>query len=104
MLQTAPRSRVAPLPALNPRRGVHPQTRLALLLMAPALVVVAAVFLYPAALTLTFSVAEVNLITFGVDHFVGLEHYQNVLSDPALRAVATRTVYFGGLVALLTLV
>jgi ABC-type sugar transport system permease subunit len=77
---------------------------LALVLVAPALLVVAAVFLYPAVLTLVFSVAEVDLATFGVDHFVGAAHYERLLRDPTLRAVAVRTLYFGGLVALLTLV
>jgi ABC-type sugar transport system permease subunit len=84
--------------------NIHPQTRLAALLVAPALFVIAGVFLYPALLTLVFSVAEVDLATFGVDRFVGAAHYQDLLSDPALRAVALRTLYFGGLVAGLCLV
>jgi multiple sugar transport system permease protein len=93
------------MPHTAPRRiGLHPRTRLALVLVAPALVVVAAVFLYPALLTLVFSVSEVDLATFGVDRFVGTAHYERLLSDPALRAVAVRTLYFGGFVALLTLV
>ena len=102
MLQTAPQ--VASLPAASRRAGMHPRTRLGLLLAAPALLVVAAVFLYPALLTLVFSVANVDLATFAVDQVVGLQHYQRVLNDPTLQAVAGRTVYFGGLVALLTLV
>lgn len=84
--------------------GLNPRTRLAIFLVAPALLVVAAVYLYPALLTLVFSVAEVDLATFGVDHFVGAAHYQALLSDETLRSVAWRTLYFGGLVALLTLV
>ena len=102
MLQTAPQ--VASLPATSRRVGMHPRTRFALLLATPALLVVAAVYLYPALLTLVFSVGEVDLATFAVDRFVGFQHYQMVLRDPTLQAVAGRSVYFGGLVALLTLV
>jgi multiple sugar transport system permease protein len=101
MLHTASQS----LPKTRPRQvGLHPRTRLALVLVAPALVVVAAVFLYPALLTLLFSVSQVDLATFGVDRFVGTAHYERLLNDPTLRAVAVRTLYFGGFVALLTLV
>ena len=101
MLQATSRA----VPQLRSRRaGLHPRTRLALLLVAPALVVVAGVYLYPALLTLVFSVSQVDLATFGVERFVGVAHYQAILRDPSLRAVALRTLYFGGLVALLTLI
>jgi multiple sugar transport system permease protein len=103
MLQSVPQQ-VASLPGASRGVGMHPRTRFAFLLAAPALLVVAAVYLYPAVLTLVFSVAEVDLATFAVDRYVGFQHYWMVLSEPTLRAVAGRTVYFGGLVSLLTLV
>lgn len=101
MFGAAPQA--SPFPAASRRLWVHPQTRLALLLVAPALAVVAAVYVYPAILTLLFSLAEVDVATFAVDRYVWLEHYRAVLSDPTLRAIALRTVYFGGATAVLSL-
>jgi len=95
--------RAAPLPAVR-RRRIPDQTRLALLFIAPALIVVAGVYLYPAFLTLRFSVADVDIISFSADKYVGLEHYRKIVSEPTMRSVALRTIYFGGLTALLTVV
>ena len=100
MLESA--QRAASRPLASHRRRVRPQTRLALLFVAPALIVVAAVFVYPALLTLQFSLAEVDVVTFSVDRYVWFEHYRAVVSDATMRAVALRTLYFGGLTAALT--
>jgi ABC-type sugar transport system permease subunit len=71
-------------------------------MIAPALVVVAGVYVYPALRTLTFSFGNVDIASFTVERYIGLDHYWDVLADSTMRRVAVRTVYFGGLSALLT--
>jgi multiple sugar transport system permease protein len=60
------------------------------------------VYLYPAIVTLVFSFSRVNVRTFSVEEITGLQHYLTLFRDPALRVIALRTVYFGGMIALIS--
>ncbi len=83
---------------------MHPETRLALALVAPTLVAVAGLYLYPLGLTLVFSFGRVDLATFSVSEFVGFNNYLRIIRDPAFQAIALRTVYFGAIISLATTV
>ncbi|OLB43016.1 MAG: hypothetical protein AUI04_03420 [Candidatus Rokubacteria bacterium 13_2_20CM_2_64_8] len=71
------------------------ERRLAAVLLAPALAVLASVTLYPLAQALVLSL-ERRVPVFGIDEFVGLRHYAFLLRDPAfanaLRVTAVFTV------------
>jgi multiple sugar transport system permease protein len=83
-------------------RWIHREIWFALALIAPALLVVLGVYLYPAIVTLVFSFSRVNVRTFSVEEITGLQHYLTLFRDPALRVIALRTVYFGGMIALIS--
>lgn len=72
-------------------------------MVAPAVVVVAAVYLYPAILTLLYSFARVDPATFGIERLVGLENFGRLLRDEAFQTVVWRTIYFGVAVMVLTI-
>lgn len=55
-------------------------------LLAPALLVLAAFTLYPAAQTLVQSLYS-SPVANGAGHFVGLEHFRRMLADPVFRRV-----------------
>jgi len=64
----------------------------------PAVILVVGVYIYPAIQTLVFSFGEVDLATFSIGEFVGLENYRDVLSNPRYTAALTRTIYFSVMV------
>jgi multiple sugar transport system permease protein len=82
----------------------HPETRVALALVAPTLIAVVGLFLYPLGLTLVFSFGRVDLASFSVAEFVGFNNYMRIIRDPAFQAIALRTVYFGAIISLATTV
>ncbi len=81
---------------------MHPETRVALALVAPTLIAVVGLFLYPLGLTLVFSFGRVDLATFSVAEFVGFSNYMRIIRDPSFQAIALRTVYFGAFISLAT--
>jgi multiple sugar transport system permease protein/N,N'-diacetylchitobiose transport system permease protein len=68
--------------------------RFALLLLAPAAVVVFGVVLYPVARTLVVSLYDVDSPMAGSYPFVGLGNYTRVFQDSAFYPVLGHTVYF----------
>jgi multiple sugar transport system permease protein len=64
----------------------------------PAVILVVGVYIYPAIQTLVFSFGEVDLTTFSIGQFVGLENYRDVVTDPRYAAAFTRTIYFSVMV------
>ncbi len=76
---------------------------LALALVAPASLVVAGIYVYPAIATLVYSVSELDTATLAIERFVGLENFADALASPAFREAALRTVYFGVMVVLVTM-
>jgi multiple sugar transport system permease protein/N,N'-diacetylchitobiose transport system permease protein len=70
------------------------QTRLALLLLLPAAVVVFGVVLYPAGRALVISFYDVDSPFPGAYPFVGLRNYADVLADRRLWMAAEHTAYF----------
>ena len=72
------------------RRG---DRRLALLLLGPALLVLAAVTLYPVAWVLWLSLHR-RVPVFGIDAFVGLDHYRFLAGDPAFWNATRVTLTF----------
>lgn len=87
-----------------PNRRFHPSqgTWLAFLMVAPALLVVVGIYLYPAILMLLFSMAEIDVATFSIKRLIGWQNYLTVITGPNFGPVMLRTIYFATVVALLT--
>lgn len=71
---------------------------LAVLFLLPAMLVVVGTYLYPAVLTLVFSLGKVDLTIFGVERFVGLANYLTAAREPPYRDALWRTLYLAGAV------
>ncbi len=76
------------------------EMRRALLMMAPALVIVLAIYLYPAIFTMVLSFSHFDIVRLRLDRFAGLDNYLDLFSNPAFLNATLRTVYFGCLIAL----
>ena len=74
-----------------------------LYLAAPAVLVVAAVYVIPAVATLTFSVIRLNVAPLRIERFVGPRHYVNAITSEAFWSVTLRTLYFGVMTVVFTL-
>lgn len=68
------------------------------IMVFPAVLLVVGVYIYPAVQTLIFSFGEVDLTTFSVGKFVGVDNYHQVIFDPRYGAAFTRTLYFAVMV------
>lgn len=86
------------------RRRLRRETMFALALVAPALVPVFGIFLYPALSTLVLSFADYDMARLSIRRFVGWGNYAFLFNNPDFVAVVLRTAYFGLLVALATTV
>ncbi|TCJ15628.1 sugar ABC transporter permease [Rubrobacter taiwanensis] len=92
-------------PAARPRRGrVRPETWLAVAFIAPTILIVCGVYLYPAVATLLYSFSELEVASLRIDRFVGLEHFRGAVASEEFKAVVLRTLYFGLMVVVLTTV
>ena len=79
--------------------GMDKQSRLGLIMVAPALLFVAAIYLYPAGFTLLLSFAQFDLVSLSIRRLVGLGNFESLFNNPAFLAAVGRTIYFGLLVA-----
>lgn len=70
-----------------------------LLLVAPALLLVAGIFLYPAVYTLTLSFTGFDMVRLEIGEFVGLNNYARLFANPGFVDAIWRTIYFGLLIA-----
>lgn len=100
-----PASATAPGGSTNKRTSWRRQERrTALLLVAPALLVVAGVYLYPAVTTLVYSTTSIDIGTYTVERFVGLGNFATVVQSDTFHSVLLRTIYFGVMVSALTVI
>jgi multiple sugar transport system permease protein len=86
----------------QPRR--HSETWLAVAFVAPTVVIVAGVYLYPAIMTLLYSFGELEVASLRIERFVGLENFRSAVASAEVRAVVLRTLYFGFMIVVLTTV
>lgn len=70
------------------------------ILVAPALILVAGIFLYPALFTLNLSVAEFDMVRLETGDYVGLDNYTRLFANPEFTDAIWRTIYFGLLIAI----
>jgi len=84
-------SRIA---AAVPRPGALQRHWLGPLLCVPALALVTAFLVVPAALTVHISMTDMSLSTLGSVSWVGLDNYRRLLSRPELPRIALNTVLF----------
>jgi multiple sugar transport system permease protein len=102
----AQRNATSQLPkAPQPNRARrHSETWLAVAFVAPTVIVVGGVYLYPAVMTLLYSFAELDVASLSIESFVGLENFLGALASEESRAAILRTLYFGVVIVLLTTV
>jgi multiple sugar transport system permease protein len=87
-----------PSVAVPAARQAREERLLAPLFLLPAVLVVAGTYVYPAVLTLIFSLGKVDLTIFGVERFVGFGNYLSAIRDPQYQAALWRTLYMAGMV------
>lgn len=78
------------------------ETLLGIAMTAPALLLIAGIYLYPAVMTVIYSLVDFDLVRLRISRFVGFQHYLELLKSPGFVAVALRTLYFGSLIVALT--
>lgn len=71
---------------------------------APAVLLVAAIYLYPAVTTVILSLSEFDLVSLRITRFVGLDNFRDLVTSPGFLAILGRTVYFGLIVVAATTV
>lgn len=71
-------------------------------MVAPALILVAGIFVYPAIFTLALSVSIFDMIRLELGQFVGLDNYAHLFATPGFIEAVWRTIYFGLLIAVVT--
>ena len=86
----------------RPHRLARRERLLGIVMTAPAVLLVAGVYLYPAVTTVVLSLAEFDLVRLSIRRFVGLKHYLELLASPGFLQVVGRTVYFGLVIVALT--
>lgn len=91
-------------PVVPTRAKRRHERRTALLLVAPATLVVLGVYLYPAVATLVYSTTSIDVSTYTIEHFAGFENFIDVAQDDNFPPVLLRTVYFGVTVSALTVI
>lgn len=74
------------------------------LLILPALLIVGGLYIYPSLLTIFFSFSNVDKRSFAITEFVGIDHYINLLTNFSFWELIGRTLYFAGMIVILTLV
>src|SRR6266480_153401 len=88
----------APGPIGSPRRlgwrARTRETRFALLLLVPSVIVVFGIVIYPILRTLYTSFYDVNSPFPGAYPFVGLDNYTSALGNPDFWSAVKRTAYF----------
>ena len=92
-VSAAPASRGVIEPRRRFRRGLRDRP-LALLMLAPAAILLIVFELYPFGVALRDSFYQIQIVTNRPDQLVGLQNYLSVLQDPATRDAFGRTVEF----------
>lgn len=68
-------------------------------LVAPALILVAGIYLYPAIFTLILSFAEFDMTALEIGRWVGLKNYVALFANAGFVDAIWRTIYFGLLIS-----
>lgn len=68
-------------------------------LVAPALILVAGIYLYPAIFTLILSFAEFDMTALEIGRWVGLKNYVALFANTGFVDAIWRTIYFGLLIS-----
>ena len=69
---------------------------------APAVLLVAAIYGYPAITTVVLSLSEFDMVQLSIRRFVGLKHYLELFASPSFIQITLRTIYFGLVIVALT--
>jgi len=95
------------VPVVDNRRG-HPRRRARLTaaaMVAPAVLLVAGVYAYPAVSTLLYSVSKIDLSPrFRLERIVGFRNFINQLTGSAFWEATWISIYFGVMLCIVTLV
>ena len=87
------------------RTGNRRGRRAAIALVAPAVLIVAGVYAYPAITTVAYSLSDIDLSPrFRIVRFVGLDNFINQLGSRAFWEATWTTLYFGLMLCLVTVV
>ena len=70
--------------------------------MAPALILIGGVYLYPIIATVVYSVTTINIGTYSIERFVGFGNFRFILFRDSFSPTLFRTLYFGIMVVFLT--
>ncbi|XID90561.1 carbohydrate ABC transporter permease [Paenibacillaceae bacterium WGS1546] len=74
------------------------------LFLLPSVLLVLGMYLYPAVQTVLFSFARVDFVSFEIERYVGLDNYIRLLQDSQFQQIIGRTLYFGLMIAFVSLV
>lgn len=85
------------------RRAQRRESITALGFTLPALALVLGVYLFPMVTTIVYSVTRIDVGTYTIERFVGLGNFRAVMRNEFFADVVLRTIYFGGLVSIVTL-
>ena len=78
------------------------EKRTAWFFVAPALILIGGVYLYPIIATVVYSVTTINIGTYSIERFVGFGNFRFILFRDSFGPTLFRTLYFGIMVVLLT--
>ena len=78
------------------------EKRTAWFFVAPALVLIGGVYLYPIIATVVYSVTTINIGTYSIERFVEFGNFRFILFRDSFSPTLFRTLYFGIMVVLLT--
>lgn len=78
------------------------EKRTAWFFVAPALILIGGVYLYPIIATVVYSVTTINIGTYSIERFVGFGNFRFILFGDSFGPTLFRTLYFGIMVMLLT--
>lgn len=78
------------------------EKRTAWFFVAPALVLIGGVYLYPIIATVVYSVTTINIGTYSIERFVEFGNFRFILFRDSFSPTLFRTLYFGIMVVFLT--
>ena len=78
------------------------EKRTAWFFVAPALVLIGGVYLYPIIATVVYSVTTINIGTYSIERFVEFGNFRFILFRDSFSLTLFRTLYFGIMVVFLT--
>jgi ABC-type sugar transport system permease subunit len=83
--------------------GLKKEKRTAWLFVLPTLILITCVYAYPIITTLVYSVTTIDISTYTIKEFAGLRNFQYIISNEFFNRTLTRTIYFGLMVVVVTI-